>query len=181
MFLGKLHNQIPSRFGFSSIITGLKKNNKNQEKITSFWIAEVRSFHYRSQAGDYPVIAVVETNKWRRGIVLIPDFEERNNLSPIDIGLENDHVIKQLRKINLFPLVPFGIELGGTERKYGIKYGTPFNSGYIDVTTTVDKTKELRDLHDAIIDTAILMTNLYEDKLLSEYISKFFEPHGTPD
>jgi hypothetical protein len=145
--------------------------------IYHLWYAQIRYYH--SSKFDPLILAVVQTNRWKKGLLLIPPILEPfdrehggpENLQPVDIEDEHDRVSKNLESLNLVYRKQVSV-LDGAYCHFRLSVATSLLYTTIDVTDCGDHIKDPshRRLWLALKDLVNHMRRLYRHPEITKYV-----------
>jgi hypothetical protein len=192
MFHGRyLHKQIPAVFGLKSIdilttrqtIRDAEGNAIEDIFLEAYWIAELGKVYARrknsSESFEYCTVAMVKTDKWRKGAVLVPSFRDMETkvggpspLYPIDISDKHDNVLECSNTLGLYPENDINLHLDGLHIPYIFQFETIHTSGSFSVRDVSNKTPTLINLYKAIIELTKYMVDVYDNDEIREFMKK---------
>ncbi|HEX2907164.1 MAG TPA: hypothetical protein VHO69_09915 [Phototrophicaceae bacterium] len=178
-FLGDLYKQVPQAFGIPNLVANTFYDLKNEAgditetfHILSYWIAEIS--YFESQRPDNPVVAVILTDRWQKGIFLVPDpgnppIEKKDLVKPVDLSNWIDPVAAALRHVDLFFVERLGL-ISEWGYNYNFKFGTTNCFGEFHISSPVDS-PSLEELWNALLTTVYHLVNLYDNDDMRTFVS----------
>lgn len=176
---------IAQKLGVESLLYNTKLLPQEHEDegedihIIAYWIADTS--YFRPKRGGSVTVAVIHTEYWTRGILLIreptkQDFSSQYTMKPLVMNHWEDSVLNALTHINLVPVIEYDIPMLLSKRMFTLRLnvGTRGSEGklFFQDWFTRPRKRSLHRLFQSVVETIWYMVEQYDDDEIRQFITE---------